>query len=89
MVNGMGWNYSLAIGHRHVLHSGTKLGGLSRGYVVIRGKHRVARRYWVSLTLLQAWFMDVLNSTYGGGIWCAVMMMGLNVSPTVYARESG
>ena len=24
--------------------------------------------------------MDVLNSTYGGGIWCAVMMMGLNVS---------
>jgi choline transport protein len=26
-----------------------------------------------------SWFMDVLDSTYGGGIWVAIMMMGLNV----------
>ncbi len=32
------------------------------------------------LTRLKAWFMDVLDSSYGGGIWCAVMMMGLNAS---------
>jgi hypothetical protein len=31
------------------------------------------------LTAWQAWFMDALNSSYGGGIWIAIMMMGLNV----------
>lgn len=25
------------------------------------------------------WWMDVLNSVYGGGIFCALVMMGLNV----------
>lgn len=32
--------------------------------------------------IFQAWFMDVLDSTYGGGIWVAIMMMGLNASVT-------
>jgi choline transport protein len=24
------------------------------------------------------WFIDILNSTYGGGVFCAIVMMGLN-----------
>lgn len=40
-----------------------------------------------ALTAFQAWFMDVLDSTYGGGIWCAVMMMGLNVSDPQHLRD--
>jgi choline transport protein len=27
-----------------------------------------------------SWFMDVTGSVYGGGIFCAIIMMGLNVS---------
>lgn len=38
------------------------------------------------LTVSQAWFMDVVDSTYGGGIWVAVMMMGLNVSQEPFYR---
>ncbi|KIW96236.1 uncharacterized protein Z519_03304 [Cladophialophora bantiana CBS 173.52] len=36
-----------------------------------------------------AWFMDVLNSTYGGGIWVAVMMMGLNYLIIVNMNTAG
>lgn len=27
-----------------------------------------------------SWFMDVTGSVYGGGVFCAIIMMGLNVS---------
>ena len=30
------------------------------------------------LMLIQTWFIDVLDSTYGGGIWCALILIGLN-----------
>ncbi|OAL26900.1 hypothetical protein AYO22_03844 [Fonsecaea multimorphosa] len=36
-----------------------------------------------------AWFIDVLNSTYGGGIWVAVMMMGLNYLIIVNMNTAG
>lgn len=32
------------------------------------------------------WFMDVTGSTYGGGVFCCVIMMGLNVSPLLIAK---
>ncbi|KAI1608000.1 amino acid/polyamine transporter I [Exophiala viscosa] len=35
------------------------------------------------------WFMDALDSTYGGGIWCAVMMMGLNYLIIVNMNTAG
>ncbi|OCT53263.1 putative amino-acid permease [Cladophialophora carrionii] len=36
-----------------------------------------------------AWFMDVLDSTYGGGIWVAIMMMGLNYLIIVNMNTAG
>ena len=30
------------------------------------------------------WFMDILQSVYGGGVFCAVVMIGLNVSDNTY-----
>lgn len=69
----------MVISHCHVFHSGPELGELSASYLFLRGNdHALSDRLCV-LTPLQAWFMDVLDSSYGGGIWCAVMMMGLNV----------
>ena len=29
------------------------------------------------------WFMDILQSVYGGGVFCAVVMIGLNVSTKI------
>ncbi|KAH0843545.1 hypothetical protein AYO21_10590 [Fonsecaea monophora] len=35
------------------------------------------------------WFMEVLDSTYGGGIWVAIMMMGLNYLIIVNMNTAG
>jgi choline transport protein len=33
------------------------------------------------------WFMDVTSSVYGGGVFCCVLMMGLNVRPCLGRRS--
>lgn len=29
------------------------------------------------------WWMDILGSVYGGGVFCALIMIGLNVSASI------
>lgn len=80
MVDGLGWCYRMAFSYRYVLDRRSSLGRLSSGHLFLRCEYDPVQAYLGVLTIPQAWFMDVLDSTYGGGIWCAIMMMGLNVS---------
>lgn len=61
-------------------HSWAELAVLPRSDRILRCMSDIypSSAFTAFLTVVQSWFVDVLDSIYGGGIWCALILIGLN-----------